>query len=413
MNLETTVEKIPETLPKLTVSELTSLIKNTLECSFFGLTVEGEISGFRPASTGHWYFSLKDQGSVIGCCMWRSTIPRVAFKPKDGMKVVVTGALSVFEPRGTYQIICTSMKVAGEGDILAMLEERKRRYDSLGYFDESKKKPIPRRPGRVAVITSPTGAALQDILQITGRRNKGLDIIILPAIVQGTDATISIATRIREVNDFALADVMIVGRGGGSIEDLLPFSEECVIEAIHESQIPVISAVGHEIDWAISDYVADLRAPTPSAAAELVCESSIDQMEKVNQLRADMTEAVVAKLNAVKLRLASFSPESAKAQLENRLNRRRMQLDSLSTDMQHSMQNLLNQRKAKTELLRHKLEALSPLAVLDRGYSIVTDKDGRTLKSVTQANAGDSITIRLSDGRILADVQEVQDGRQR
>ena len=407
------MEKIPETLPKLTVSELTSLIKNTLECSFFGLTVEGEISGFRPASTGHWYFSLKDQGSVIGCCMWRSTIPRVAFKPKDGMKVVVTGALSVFEPRGTYQIICTSMKVAGEGDILAMLEERKRRYDSLGYFDESKKKPIPRRPGRVAVITSPTGAALQDILQITGRRNKGLDIIILPAIVQGTDATISIATRIREVNDFALADVMIVGRGGGSIEDLLPFSEECVIEAIHESQIPVISAVGHEIDWAISDYVADLRAPTPSAAAELVCESSIDQMEKVNQLRADMTEAVVAKLNAVKLRLASFSPESAKAQLENRLNRRRMQLDSLSTDMQHSMQNLLNQRKAKTELLRHKLEALSPLAVLDRGYSIVTDKDGRTLKSVTQANAGDSITIRLSDGRILANVQEVQDGRQR
>ena len=407
------MEKIPETLPKLTVSELTSLIKNTLECSFFGLTVEGEISGFRPASTGHWYFSLKDQGAVIGCCMWRSTIPRVAFKPKDGMKVVVTGALSVFEPRGPYQIICTSMKVAGEGDILAMLEERKRRYDSLGYFDESKKKPIPRRPGRVAVITSPTGAALQDILQITGRRNKGLDIIILPAIVQGADAAISIAKRIREVNDFALADVMIVGRGGGSIEDLLPFSEECVIEAIHESQIPVISAVGHEIDWAISDYVADLRAPTPSAAAELVCESSIDQMDRVNQLRADMTEAVVAKLNTVKLRLASFSPENARAQLENRLNRRRMQLDSLSTDMQHGMQNLLNQRKAKAELLRHKLEALSPLAVLDRGYSIVTDKDGRTLKSVSQANAGDNITIRLSDGRILADVQEVQDGRQR
>ena len=407
------MEKIPETMPKLTVSELTSLIKNTLECSFFGLTVEGEISGFRPASTGHWYFSLKDQGAVIGCCMWRSTIPRVAFKPKDGMKVVVTGALSVFEPRGTYQIICTSMKVAGEGDILAMLEERKRRYDSLGYFDETKKKPIPQRPGRVAVITSPTGAALQDILQITGRRNKGLDIIILPAIVQGSDAAISIAKRIREVNDFALADVMIVGRGGGSIEDLLPFSEECVIEAIHESQIPVISAVGHEIDWAISDYVADLRAPTPSAAAELVCESSIDQMDKVNQLRADMTEAMVAKLNEVKLRLASFSPENARAQLENRLNRRRMMLDSLSTDMQHNMQNLLNQRKAKTELLRHKMEALSPLAVLNRGYSIVTDKDGRTLKSVSQANAGDNITIRLSDGRILADVQEVQDGRQR
>lgn len=406
------MEKFPETLPKLTVSELTSLIKTTLETSFFGLTVEGEISGFRPASTGHWYFSLKDQGAVISCTMWRSTIPRVAFRPRDGMKVVVTGAISVFEPRGTYQIICTSMKIAGEGDILAMLEERKRRYDSLGYFDPAKKKPIPRRPSRVAVITSPTGAALQDILQITGRRNKGLDIIILPAVVQGSDAATSIAARIKEVNDFILADVMIVGRGGGSIEDLLPFSEECVIEAIHQSQIPVISAVGHEIDWAISDYVADLRAPTPSAAAELVCESSLDQLEKVNQIRSEMSEAIVSKLNAIKLRLASFSPENARAQLENRLNRRRMMLDSLTVEMQHGIQNMLTQRKSKSELLRHKLDALSPLAVLDRGYSIVTDKNGRTLKSTAQVRTGDNITIRLSDGRILADVQEVQDGRQ-
>ena len=406
------MEKIPGAMPKLSVSELTGLIKTTLEGSFYGLTVEGEISGFKPSSSGHWYFSLKDQTAVINCCMWRSSIPRVAFKPKDGMKVVVTGALSVFEPRGTYQLICTSMKVAGEGDILAMLEERKRRYDSLGYFDTSKKKPIPLRPGRVAVITSPTGAALQDILQITGRRNSAMDIIILPAVVQGTEAAESIAARIKEVNDFFLADVMIVGRGGGSIEDLLPFSEECVIEAIHQSQIPVISAVGHEIDWAISDYVADLRAPTPSAAAELVCESSIDQKEKVQRLRADMTEAMLSKVNAVKLRLAAFSPESARAQLENRLNRRRMMLDSLSTSIQHSMSKLLSDRKAKAQLLTHKLQALSPLAVLGRGYSIVTDKNGNVIKSVSGVSAGDDISIKLSDGRILADVQEVQDGRQ-
>ncbi|MBR1582536.1 MAG: exodeoxyribonuclease VII large subunit [Spirochaetales bacterium] len=399
-------------MPKLSVSELTGLIKTTLEGSFYGLTVEGEISGFKPSSSGHWYFSLKDQAAVINCCMWRSSIPRVAFKPKDGMKVVVTGALSVFEPRGTYQLICTSMKVAGEGDILAMLEERKRRYDSLGYFDTSKKKPIPLRPGRVAVITSPTGAALQDILQITGRRNSAMDIIILPAVVQGVEAAASIAARIKEVNDFFLADVMIVGRGGGSIEDLLPFSEECVIEAIHRSQIPVISAVGHEIDWAISDYVADLRAPTPSAAAELVCESSIDQKEKVQRLRADMTEAILSRLNAVKLRLAAFSPESARAQLENRLNRRRMMLDSLSTSIQHSMSRLLSDRKAKAQLLTHKMQALSPLAVLGRGYSIVTDKNGNVIKSASGVSAGDNISIKLSDGRILADVQEVQDGRQ-
>ncbi|MBP5757119.1 MAG: exodeoxyribonuclease VII large subunit, partial [Spirochaetales bacterium] len=196
-------------MPKLSVAELTSLIKTTLEGSFYGLTVEGEISGFRPASTGHWYFSLKDKDAVIGCCMWRTSTARVPFKPKDGMKVIVTGNISVFEPRGTYQIICSSMQSAGEGDILAMLEERKRHYDSLGYFDPSLKKPIPKRPAKVAVITSPTGAALQDILQITGRRNGGMDIIILPAIVQGQDAAPSIAARIKEVNEFLLADVMI------------------------------------------------------------------------------------------------------------------------------------------------------------------------------------------------------------
>ncbi|HAN43269.1 MAG TPA: exodeoxyribonuclease VII large subunit [Sphaerochaeta sp.] len=398
-------------LPKLSVSDLTSMIKTTLESGFYGLVVEGEISGFRPASTGHWYFSLKDQKAVISCAMWRSSVPRVGFIPKDGMKVIVTGSLSVFEPRGTYQIICTSMKVAGEGDILAMLEERKRKFAALGYFDQELKKPIPKRPNRVAVVTSPTGAALQDILQITGRRNNGMDIIILPAVVQGSDAAPTIAKRIDEVNEFLLADVIIVGRGGGSIEDLLPFSEECVIEAIHRSRIPVISAVGHEIDWAISDYVADLRAPTPSAAAELVCESSLDQREKVSQLCSAMYDALYVKLNEVKLRLAAFSPSNARLQLDSRLNRIRMQLDSETQDMQHSIHNLITLRSSRAELLKHKIMALSPLAVLDRGYSIVTDSEGRTLKSISQTRSGDVISVKMSDGSVSAKVQEVSDGR--
>lgn len=401
-------------LPKLSVSDLTSMIKTTLESGFYGLVVEGEISGFRSASTGHWYFSLKDQKAVISCAMWRSSVPRVGFIPKDGMKVIVTGSLSVFEPRGTYQIICTSMKVAGEGDILAMLEERKRKFAALGYFDQELKKPIPKRPNRVAVVTSPTGAALQDILQITGRRNNGMDIIILPAVVQGSDAAPTIAKRIDEVNEFLLADVIIVGRGGGSIEDLLPFSEECVIEAIHRSRIPVISAVGHEIDWAISDYVADLRAPTPSAAAELVCESSLDQREKVSQLCSAMYDALYVKLNEVKLRLAAFSPSNARLQLDSRLNRIRMQLDSETQDMQHSIHNLITLRSSRAELLKHKIMALSPLAVLDRGYSIVTDSEGRTLKSISQTRSGDVISVKMSDGSVSAKVQEVQevsDGR--
>ena len=399
-------------LPKLTVGELTNLIKTTLEGSFYGLTVEGEISGFRPASTGHWYFSLKDKDAVISCAMWRSNAARVQFRPKDGMKVTVTGNISVFEPRGTYQIVCTTMTSSGEGDILAMLEERKRHYDSLGYFDAARKRPIPRHPNRVAVITSPTGAALQDILQITGRRNRGMDIIILPTVVQGAEAAASIATRIREVNEFLLADVMIVGRGGGSVEDLLPFSEECVIEAIHESQIPVISAVGHEIDWAISDYVADLRAPTPSAAAELVCESSIDLLEKVGKTRQAMVEAITGRISSVKLRIAAFSPASARAQLENRLNRVRMRLDSEQTAIQHQMDSMLSDRKAKVQMLSHKIQALSPLAVLERGYAIVTSEDGKTIKKTTDAKPGQNINLRMSDGILKANVREVEDGRQ-
>lgn len=399
-----------DTVPKLSVSELTSLIKTTLEGSFYGLTVEGEISGFRPASTGHWYFSLKDQNAVIGCCMWRSTIPRVNFKPRDGMKVIVTGSISVFEPRGSYQIICTSMKVAGEGDILAMLEERKRKYDALGYFDPAKKKPIPRHPGRVAIITSPTGAALQDILQITGRRNMGMDLIILPAVVQGDGAAPTIAERIREVNEFLLADVMIVGRGGGSIEDLLPFSEECVIEAIHESDIPVISAVGHEIDWALSDFVADLRAPTPSAAAELVCESSLDQINRVAQLRSAMYDAIIGRLNSVRLRIAAFSPASARAQLDSRLNRVRMRLDADTSDMRHRMDMRVSTMKSRSELLRHKLDALSPLAVLDRGYAIVAAQDGSTVKSVKQVNEGEALTVTMKDGKMITTIREVENG---
>lgn len=400
-----------DTIPKLTVSDLTSLIKNTLEGSFYNLTVEGEISGFKPASTGHWYFSLKDEGAVISAVIWRSTIPRISFLPKDGQRVIVKGSISVYGPRGTYQIVCTSMEPFGEGDILAMLEQRKRHYAELGYFDESLKKPIPKRPNKVAIITSPTGAALQDILQITGRRSPNLDLIILPAVVQGPDAAESVALRIKEVNEFLLADVMIVGRGGGSIEDLLPFSEDCVIEAIHNSDIPVISAVGHEIDWALSDFVADLRAPTPSAAAELVCESILDQQAKVESLRASMKESMASRISAIRLRVAAFSKENAKAQLESRLSHNRMRLDYAMSALKREICNLVAVKKTKVQMLSHKIEVLSPLSILDRGYGILTTKDGKTLRSISQIKVGDMMEITLNDGRLSACVEEVHNGR--
>lgn len=396
-----------DTIPKLTVSELTSLVKSTLEGSFYNLTVEGEISGFKPASTGHWYFSLKDEGSVISAVIWRSTISRISFIPKDGQRVVVKGSISVYGPRGTYQIVCTSMEPFGEGDILAMLEQRKRYYAKLGYFDEKLKKPIPKRPNRVAVITSQTGAALQDILQITGRRSPNLDIIILPAVVQGSEAAKSVALRINEVSEFLLADVMIVGRGGGSIEDLLPFSEDCVIEAIHNSTVPVISAVGHEIDWALSDFVADLRAPTPSAAAELVCESTIDQQAKVESLRASMKESMASRISDIRLRVTAFSKENAKAQLENRLSHNRMRLDYAISTLRREICNMIAMKKTKVQMLSHKIDALSPLSILDRGYGILTTKNGKTLRSIKQVKTGDMMEITLADGQISACVEEV------
>ncbi len=399
-----------DSLPKLSVSELTALVKTTLEGSFYNLTVEGEISGFRPASTGHWYFSLKDNGAVISAAMWRSNIRKVGFIPKDGQRVIVKGNLSVYDQRGTYQIICSSIEPFGEGDILALLEERKRHYAQLGYFDESLKKPIPKRPNRVAVITSPTGAALQDILQITGRRSPSLDIIILPAVVQGTEAAQSVAARIQEVNEFLLADVMIVGRGGGSIEDLLPFSEDCVIQAIHNSDIPVISAVGHEIDWALSDFVADLRAPTPSAAAELVCESALDQMAKVESYRASLKESMASRISAIRLRVATFSRENAKAQLENRLSHHRMRLDYAESSLRREICNLVAVKKSKLEMLSHKIEALSPLAILDRGYGILT-KAGKTVRSISEVSPEDIMQITLADGSITACVEEIHNGK--
>lgn len=394
-----------ETL-KFSVSELTELIKNTLESSFYGLTVEGEISGFKYASTGHWYFSLKDRDAVISAAMWRTNAVRAGFVPKDGQRVIVTGSISVYPPRGTYQITCTSIRLAGQGDILAMLEERKKRYSAMGYFDQSLKKPIPKRPERVAVITSATGAALQDILQVTGRRNAGMDIVILPAQVQGAGAAEEIAARIREVNLYFLAPVMIVGRGGGSVEDLLAFSEDVVIQAIHESEIPVISAVGHEIDWAISDFVADLRAPTPSAAAELVCSSGSEQAEKLASLKLSMLEAVSGRARTVRLRFAAVNTRSSARLIENRIGNARLSLEARLDGMRHGVKNAMRKAAHALEVNSGLLRAMNPSAVLERGYAIVSRQDGKTIRSAKDVRAGEVLGIRISDGRFAVRVED-------
>ena len=251
------------------VSQITDLIKEILETSFRTISIEGEISNWRPSAAGHIYFTLKDNNAQIKAVIFRGAAMKLNFRPKDGDKVRCRGSLSVYAPQGNYQIIVTSMEIAGAGNILQMLEERKRKLAAEGLFDESRKKPLPAMPKTIGVVTSPTGAAIRDILNVSKRRNPGMNIIVLPAIVQGEGAAQTICRMIEIANFYQLCDVLIVGRGGGSLEDLLPFSEESVVRTVAASRIPTISAVGHEIDWALCDYSADRRAPTPSAAAEM------------------------------------------------------------------------------------------------------------------------------------------------
>ena len=246
------------------VSQITDLIKEILETSFRSIMIEGEISNWRPSAAGHIYFTLKDNNAQIKAVIFRGAAMKLAFRPKDGDKVRCTGNLSVYAPQGNYQIIVNTMEMAGAGNILQMLEERKRKLAAEGLFDENRKKPLPLYPRTIGVVTSPTGAAIRDILNVTKRRNPGMNIIVLPAIVQGDGAAQTICKMIEIANFYQLCDVLIVGRGGGSLEDLLPFSEESVVRAVAASEIPVISAVGHEIDWALCDYSADRNGSSAS-----------------------------------------------------------------------------------------------------------------------------------------------------
>ena len=284
----------------LTVSEANGIIHDTVEDMFYELSIEGEVSGFRPASSGHWYFTLKDKSAALDAAVFRSAQFQMVM-PEDGDLVIAKGSLSFYTKTGKLTFVIREMKRKGEGDLLKIIEKRKEYYRSLGYFDEDKKKPIPEEITKLGVVTSPTGAAIRDILNITRRRAPSLDIIIFPCAVQGDGAAESIAMRIRQANSFLACDVLIVGRGGGSVEDLSCFSEPCVIEAIHDSEIPVISAVGHEIDWPISDFVADRRAPTPSAAAELVTETIFRRRERLDNALFSSTAAMKERM----LRLSS------------------------------------------------------------------------------------------------------------
>lgn len=389
------------------VSDLTSLIKEILESSFITLTVEGELSNFRPSSTGHWYFTLKDEEAMIQGVMFKGRTMGVSFQPCDGQMVKIRGSVSVYAKRGTYQIICNSMKKSGEGDILAMLERRKQKLAAMGYFDLDRKKPLPLFPQKIAIVSSPTGAALRDIIQVLGRRSPGIDLLIMPAPVQGEGAGDEIAAQIRRANKYKLGNVIITGRGGGSLEDLLPFSEESVVMAITESKIPVISAVGHEIDISLSDLAADYRAPTPSAAAEVVSSSREELISRVTSIQSKIVEKLIGKTEKIRILLNQFTPENLERNLLQIIQPLFLRLDDTKENSITILKELILKKKHSVELLRSDIESSSPMAILKRGFAVITDKKtDKLIKSSKKLDQGQIINIRFAGNSASAEIKE-------
>ena len=388
-----------------TVSQITDLIKEILETSFRTITIEGEISNWKPSSAGHIYFTLKDNGAQIGAVMFRGSAMYLGFKPKDGDKVRCTGSISVYAPRGNYQLIVTKMENAGSGNILQMLEERKRKLAAEGLFDESRKKKIPAFPKTIGVVTSPTGAALRDILQITKRRNKNVNVVILPAIVQGADAAPTIVKMIEIANFYKLCDVLIVGLGGGSLEDLLPFSEENVVRAVADSEIPVISAVGHEIDWALCDYAADKRAATPSAAAELTVPLLADITTELESFKTDFYDSIRQKIEHSRLLIKSFNPESLEIKFRTIQQPLLNRFEKAQEDLKLNLETKIKDLRNKIQQDRTILENASPQTIFNRGYSMVRCEDGSILRNADQVKKDQILEITPAAGKVTAIVK--------
>ena len=400
--------QIPIEEPKknsfLTVSQLTDLIRTVLETPFSNVLLEGEISNFRPNPSGHLYFVLKDSSSQISAVMFRGRASTLDFMPKDGMKVQVQGQISVYAARGNYQIIINKMKVAGAGSIMEIIEKRKQKLAAEGLFDQSRKRKLPFLPETVGIVTSSTGAAIRDILQIGKRRNDRISAIVFPTVVQGESAAASIVKNIKIANYYQMCDVLIVGRGGGSLEDLLPFSEESVVRAIAESQIPVVSAVGHEIDWALSDFAADLRAPTPSAAAELVFTDKEEILNRIHRSQRDLTQSITSSINRLKALVSSFRPENMETQLRRIQQPLIQRFDDAMEKLEDAIPDKIRDHRNRIQNLTQILENCNPQTVFDRGYSMVTDSQGKVIRNAGDLQEGSTIYVRPAAGKITAQV---------
>ena len=435
----------------LTVSRLTDLLRGVLEENFEQVWVQGEVSNLSTPSSGHLYFTLKDAGAQIRCVMFKGAARNLKFRPADGMGMIARGRISVYDQRGEYQLICEYLEPAGVGALQMAFMQLKERLAKEGLFDENRKRQLPTFPRRIGVVTSPTGAAIHDILNVLKRRFASVEILLYPVRVQGDGAAEEIARAIDDMNRLKLADVLIVGRGGGSLEDLWAFNEEVVARAVHRSKLPVISAVGHETDWTICDFVADLRAPTPSAAAELVIASSLELRSQLEALSHHLRMAIESRLAALDARVDALRrslhdpstmlghlaqrvddlTERLERALENatlrrreqferlrsvlsfhsperRTERLRLQLTALSVQSEGLMLNKLQDLKHALGGMTARLEVLSPLRTLSRGYAIAATGDGAVVTSVSQLARGDRVKLQLYHGTAVCRVEGLE-----
>ena len=392
----------------LSITQLTEYIRGRLDDDpFLGqVAVRGEISNYKVYPSGHHYFTLKDEGAALKCVMFKSSAVRLRFRPDNGMKVIAMGKVTVYPRDGAYQLYCAAMAMDGVGDLYAAFEQLKKKLAAQGLFDPAHKKPLPKCPGTIGIVTSSAGAAVHDMLRILRKRYPLTKVRLLPVRVQGAEAPGEIAAAIRYANRYRLADLLIVGRGGGSIEDLWAFNDELVAHAIYESEIPVISAVGHEPDVTISDYVADLRAATPSNAAELAVPDQDALRQNLDAMSSAMASALSRQLKAARQHLDVLSQSPALRSPTGYIEQREKSLELLKNRLIAAQNQSITRKNQRYIAAVSKLDAMSPLKVLTRGYSMAQTEAGEVLRSVRQVELGERISVLLSDGKLSATVMD-------
>ena len=392
----------------ITVTQINEYIRTMMDGDRLlnNLAIKGEISNYKLYPSGHHYFTLKDEGGALRCVLFKGNSARMKFRPENGMKVIAMGKISVFPRDGAYQLYCTGLTLDGIGDLYAAFEQMKAKLAAQGLFDPAHKKPIPKYPGTIGIITSSAGAAVHDMLRILKKRYPLTKVVLLPVRVQGVEAPGEIAAAIAYANHFRLADVLIVGRGGGSIEDLWAFNEEVVARAILASQLPVISAVGHEPDVTISDFVADLRAATPSNAAELAVPDRDALRQMLDSMSETMAAAMSRRIQNARRHLQVLSDSAALQSPQGYLQQRRKTLELLENRLVSAQNLQLSRKKQHFIGLTSKLDAMSPLKVLTRGYTMTQDQDGALIKSIRQVDLAQTVHVSLADGQFTAIVTD-------